>query len=78
VFALLLRPKRDHKYRFYWNIYHHSVGHLVILLTIINIFKGFDILKPEKKIKNAYIGGIVALAVNALWMEARLHGILEK
>uniref|UniRef100_A0A6N2LZW8 Cytochrome b561 and DOMON domain-containing protein n=1 Tax=Salix viminalis TaxID=40686 RepID=A0A6N2LZW8_SALVM len=55
VFALLLRPKPDHKYRFYWNIYHHLVGYSVIILGIINIFKGFNILNPDKKWKNAYI-----------------------
>ncbi|KAL2493787.1 Cytochrome [Forsythia ovata] len=48
VFALLLRPKPDHKYRFYWNIYHYSIGYTVIILSIINIFEGLDILDPEK------------------------------
>ncbi|XVF75212.1 hypothetical protein PTKIN_Ptkin13bG0169500 [Pterospermum kingtungense] len=70
VFALLLRPKPDHKYRFYWNIYHHLVGYAVIILSVINIFKGFDILKPEKKWKHAYIGVIVALACIAVILEA--------
>ncbi|KAJ9180838.1 hypothetical protein P3X46_009036 [Hevea brasiliensis] len=69
VFALLLRPKPDHKYRLYWNIYHHTVGYTVIILSITNIFKGFDILNPEKKWKNAYIGVIAALAFNAVWLE---------
>ncbi|KDP32910.1 hypothetical protein JCGZ_13691 [Jatropha curcas] len=69
VFALLLRPKPDHKYRLYWNIYHHTVGYTVIILSIINIFKGFKILNPEKKWKNAYIGVIAALAFNAVWLE---------
>ncbi|KAF5742114.1 cytochrome b and DOMON domain-containing protein [Tripterygium wilfordii] len=70
VFALLLRPKPDHKYRLYWNIYHHSVGYLVILLSAINIFKGFDILQPEKKWKNGYIAFIVLLALKAVLLEA--------
>ncbi|KAL9373354.1 hypothetical protein Peur_032974 [Populus x canadensis] len=69
VFALLLRSKPDHKYRFYWNIYHHLVGYSVIILSIINIFKGFSILNPDKKWKNAYIGVIAALAFNAVWLE---------
>ncbi|KAL0306017.1 UNVERIFIED_CONTAM: cytochrome and DOMON domain-containing protein [Sesamum radiatum] len=42
VSALLLRPKKEHKYRFYWNIYHHLIGYSVIVLSIINIFKGFN------------------------------------
>lgn len=70
MFALLLRPKTDHKYRVYWNIYHHTVGYSVIILSIINIFKGFDILNPDKKWKNAYIAVIAALAFNAVWLEA--------
>ncbi|GLU20573.1 hypothetical protein SLE2022_367640 [Rubroshorea leprosula] len=70
VFALLLRPKPDHKFRFYWNIYHHLVGYTVIILGVINIFKGFNILNPVEKWKNAYIGVIVALAFIAVLLEA--------
>ncbi|KAL3502646.1 hypothetical protein ACH5RR_037095 [Cinchona calisaya] len=70
VFALLLRPKPDHKYRLYWNIYHYVIGYTVIILSIVNIFKGFDILKPEKKWKNAYIGVIIAIGAIAATLEA--------
>ncbi|KAJ9551683.1 hypothetical protein OSB04_015728 [Centaurea solstitialis] len=70
VFALLLRPKPDHKYRIYWNIYHVSVGYTVISLGITNVFKGLDILDPEKKWKNAYIGLLISLAVIAVILEA--------
>ncbi|KAH7664165.1 Cytochrome b561 and DOMON domain-containing protein [Dioscorea alata] len=69
IFALFLRPNKDHKYRFYWNIYHHSVGYGVIILGIINIFKGFDILNPHQSWKNAYIIVISALACIALLLE---------
>lgn len=78
VFALLLRPKADHKYRFYWNIYHHLVGYTVIILSIINIFKGFNILNPDEKWKNAYIGVIVALALNAVWLEGYTWYVVVK
>ncbi|KAK6155299.1 hypothetical protein DH2020_009547 [Rehmannia glutinosa] len=70
VFALLLRPKPEHKYRFYWNIYHHLIGYTVIVLSIVNIFEGFDILDPEKKWKRAYIGVLIALGVNAVLLES--------
>ncbi|CAH1418449.1 unnamed protein product [Lactuca virosa] len=30
AFALLLRPKPENKYRFYWNIYHHATGYTAI------------------------------------------------
>ncbi|XP_042477406.1 cytochrome b561 and DOMON domain-containing protein At5g47530-like [Macadamia integrifolia] len=69
VFALLLRPKKEHKFRLYWNIYHHSVGYCVIILSIVNIYKGFDILDPEKKWKKAYTGIIVILGIIALILE---------
>ncbi|GLJ53609.1 hypothetical protein SUGI_1143620 [Cryptomeria japonica] len=69
VFALLLRPKKDHKFRVYWNVYHHSIGYSVIVLSIFNIFKGFDILVPEQKWKDAYIGVIIALGAIAVMLE---------
>ncbi|KAL9269932.1 Cytochrome b561 and DOMON domain-containing protein [Drosera capensis] len=70
VFALLLRPKPDHKYRFHWNIYHHSIGYTVIILSIVNVFKGLDILDPAKKWKKAYIGILIFLGSVALVLEA--------
>ncbi|KAJ8483842.1 hypothetical protein OPV22_016327 [Ensete ventricosum] len=70
VFALLLRPNKEHKYRIYWNVYHHSVGYCIIILSIVNIFEGFDILDPAKKWKHAYIGVIATLGGVALVLEA--------
>ncbi|VVB01429.1 unnamed protein product [Arabis nemorensis] len=69
VFALLLRPKPDHKYRFYWNVYHHTVGYTTIILSIINIFKGFDILDPEDKWRWAYIGILIFLGACVVILE---------
>jgi hypothetical protein len=68
--ALLLRPDKKNKYRFYWNIYHHSVGYSVIILSAINIFKGFDILKPATGYKTAYIVVLATLGGIALFLEA--------
>ncbi|XP_071730041.1 cytochrome b561 and DOMON domain-containing protein At5g35735-like [Rutidosis leptorrhynchoides] len=70
VFALLLRPKPDNKYRKYWNMYHGGVGYSVIALGIVNVFKGLDILDPEQKWKNAYIGVLISLAAIAAILEA--------
>ncbi|KAL3633606.1 hypothetical protein CASFOL_022368 [Castilleja foliolosa] len=70
VFALLLRPKPDHKYRIYWNVYHHSIGYTVIVLSIVNIFKGLDILDPEKKWKRAYVGVLIAMGAVSVCLEA--------
>ncbi|CAN4109886.1 unnamed protein product [Withania somnifera] len=70
VFALLLRPKPDHKYRLYWNIYHHSIGYTVIILSVTNVFKGFDALNGQKNWKRAYIGVIIAIGAIAVLLEA--------
>ncbi|KAL4379290.1 hypothetical protein GQ457_02G005260 [Hibiscus cannabinus] len=70
VFALLLRPNKDHKYRLFWNIYHHAIGYSVIILSIVNIFEGFDILKPADKWKRIYIGILIFLGVLATFLEA--------
>ncbi|PON90234.1 Cytochrome b561 and DOMON domain-containing protein [Trema orientale] len=69
VFALLLRPKKDHKFRLYWNIYHHSIGYAVIILSIINIYEGFEILQKDDW-KKAYTGVIIALGAIAISLEA--------
>lgn len=78
IFALFLRPSKDHKYRFYWNIYHYSFGYAIIILAIVNIFRGFDILNPEEKWKLAYIILIIALAVIALLLEAITWSVVLK
>ncbi|KAL0321082.1 UNVERIFIED_CONTAM: cytochrome and DOMON domain-containing protein [Sesamum radiatum] len=78
VFALLLRPKKDHKYRFYWNMYHHSVGYSVIVLSIINIFKGLDILNPGEKWKRAYVEILIGLALVAATLEVYTWYIVVK
>lgn len=70
IFALLLRPKPDHKYRLYWNIYHHVTGYTVIILSIINVFEGFDALNGQKNWKRAYIGVIICLGAIAVLLEA--------
>lgn len=70
VFALLLRPNKNHKHRIYWNIYHHVTGYSVIILSVINIFKGFDILEPDNKWKHAYIAIIATLGGIAVILEA--------
>ncbi|GFQ00020.1 cytochrome b561 and DOMON domain-containing protein at5g47530 [Phtheirospermum japonicum] len=69
VSAMLLRPKKEHKHRMYWNIYHHCIGYSVIVLSIVNIFKGFDILNPDEKWKTAYIGILIGLAIVAAILE---------
>ncbi|XP_057534675.1 cytochrome b561 and DOMON domain-containing protein At4g12980-like [Amaranthus tricolor] len=79
IFALFLRPKKEHKLRFYWNIYHHSIGYAIIILGIINVFKGLTILDPAKKWKSTYVsilivlGGITVLLEVFTWVVVLLR-----
>ncbi|CAJ1920831.1 unnamed protein product [Sphenostylis stenocarpa] len=69
VFALFLRPGKSHKYRYIWNMYHHGIGYSVVILGIINVFRGFSILHPEEKWKTTYTAVLIALGVVALFLE---------
>ncbi|CAL9233759.1 unnamed protein product [Arabidopsis halleri] len=44
ILALKARPDKDHKYIKYWNWYHHTMGYIVIILSVYNIYKGLVIL----------------------------------
>ncbi|XP_019462724.1 PREDICTED: cytochrome b561 and DOMON domain-containing protein At5g47530-like [Lupinus angustifolius] len=75
VFALFLRPNKDHKHRLYWNVYHHAVGYATIIISIINVFEGFNTLENYvgdryNRWKHAYIGIIGALGGIAVFLEA--------
>lgn len=70
MFALFLRPKKDHKYRTYWNVYHHSVGYSILILGIINVFKGLNILSPDRKWRSGYVVAIAIVGVVAAILEA--------
>lgn len=69
MFALLLRPKPDHKYRIYWNIYHHAIGYGTISLSIVNVYQGLDILAPGEKWRWVYSGVLIFLGALALTLE---------
>nr|GEV90554.1 cytochrome b561 and DOMON domain-containing protein At3g25290-like [Tanacetum cinerariifolium] len=70
VCAVFLRPKNRHKLRFYWNIYHHGTGYAVIVLGVLNVFKGIEVLSPAFKWKQAYTIVICSLGLIALVLEA--------
>ncbi|XP_028785919.1 cytochrome b561 and DOMON domain-containing protein At5g47530-like [Neltuma alba] len=74
VFALFLRPNKDHKYRIFWNFYHYLVGYATIIISIVNIFKGLDALVNScgdryENWKSAYIGVIACLGGIAVLLE---------
>ncbi|XP_073003973.1 cytochrome b561 and DOMON domain-containing protein At3g25290-like [Typha latifolia] len=70
VMAFCLKPRQDDTCLQHWNLYHHFVGYSLLILTIINIFKGFDILKPPRAWRTAYIVVIVVLSSIAIVLEA--------
>ncbi|OIV91847.1 hypothetical protein TanjilG_17839 [Lupinus angustifolius] len=75
LFALLLKPNKDHKIRIYWTIYHYLIRYATIIISIFNIFKGCEALQVSVQefyndLKHAYIGIIAALGVIALILEA--------
>ncbi|KAK8717860.1 hypothetical protein V6N13_045113 [Hibiscus sabdariffa] len=78
IFALFIRPKKDHKYRFYWNIYHHSFGYAILVLGIFNVFKGLDMLSPQHKWRTAYMIVIIALGGISLLLEAITWAVVLK
>ncbi|KAI3801176.1 hypothetical protein L1987_29280 [Smallanthus sonchifolius] len=69
VFALFLRPNKEHKFRIYWNIYHHGIGYAILVLGVINVFKGLNILSPENEWRTSYIVVISTLGAIALLLE---------
>ncbi|XP_040383519.1 cytochrome b561 and DOMON domain-containing protein At3g25290-like [Oryza brachyantha] len=78
IFALFLRPKKEHKYRVYWNLYHHTVGYAVIILGITNIFKGMAILGVEQRWRTAYVAALCVLGFAAVILEAVAWGVVAK
>ncbi|XP_061349923.1 cytochrome b561 and DOMON domain-containing protein At3g07570-like [Gastrolobium bilobum] len=40
IMAFLGRPNKESKVRKYWNLYHHNIGRVLIILAIANIFYG--------------------------------------
>ncbi|OVA04052.1 Cytochrome b561 [Macleaya cordata] len=69
VLALFFRPTKVDEYRGYWNIYHHLLGYTLIILIAVNIFKGINILRPDKIWKRTYVGVLGTLALTALILE---------
>ncbi|KAK7305230.1 hypothetical protein VNO77_43132 [Canavalia gladiata] len=67
--AIFLRPKKDHKKRIFWNIFHYIVGYSTIVLAVLNVFKGFDILNAQKIWKKTYVGIIISLGIIAMILE---------
>lgn len=69
MLALRLRPSQKDEYRKYWNMYHHFLGYGLLVIIIMNIFKGIHILQAGNGWKWAYIGILTILGAIVLGLE---------
>ncbi|KAI4319892.1 hypothetical protein MLD38_033436 [Melastoma candidum] len=69
VLSIFLRPAPDHRLRVYWNVYHHTSGYTAILLSIVNVYKGLNLLDPLMIWKQIYTGILVFLGSVAVLLE---------
>ncbi|XP_028801642.1 cytochrome b561 and DOMON domain-containing protein At5g35735-like [Neltuma alba] len=70
MFALRLRPTEKDEYRKYWNMYHHFLGYGLLVIIIMNIFRGIHILQAGQGWKWAYVGILAFLGAITLGLES--------
>ncbi|KAB5512730.1 hypothetical protein DKX38_029758 [Salix brachista] len=69
VFGGLVRPDKDSKYRPFFNWFHFLAGCSTLILSIFNIYKGFDLLHAANFWRLAYSGIILTLLLVTLLLE---------
>jgi hypothetical protein len=69
--ALLARPDKESKLRKYWNWYHHTVGRILIIFTIANIFYGIRLGETGKSWSAGYGVVLVVLFIITVALELR-------
>eukprot|EP00258_Populus_trichocarpa_P030965 XP_024446984.1 cytochrome b561 and DOMON domain-containing protein At5g47530-like [Populus trichocarpa] len=69
VFGGLVRPDKDSKYRPFFNWFHFLAGCSTLILSIFNIYKGFDILHAARFWRLTYSGMILTLLLVMLLLE---------
>ncbi|XP_028755249.1 cytochrome b561 and DOMON domain-containing protein At3g25290-like [Neltuma alba] len=64
MLSICMRPKKDQGYCTSWNICHHVVGYVIVVMVIANIFGGINSRRDEaEKLKWAYLGILCVLAL---------------
>lgn len=76
VFGGLVRPDKDSKYRPFFNWFHFLAGCSTLILSMFNIYKGFDLLHAANFWKLAYSGIILTLLLLALLLEICIRWFL--
>ncbi|KAI9115711.1 hypothetical protein K1719_013380 [Acacia pycnantha] len=69
VLAAIFLGRQTSQARTFWNIFHYVIGYGVIVLSIINMFRGFSISNTGRSWRNAYFCVIVSLGCVALTLE---------
>ncbi|KAH8480151.1 hypothetical protein H0E87_030405 [Populus deltoides] len=69
VFGGLVRPDKDSKYRPFFNWFHFLAGCSTLILSIFNIYKGFDILHAARFWRLTYSGMILTLLLVMLLLK---------
>jgi hypothetical protein len=77
---VVLRPKKTAKVRFAWNQYHHWLGRLALLLSIVTIYLGLHLFVAGSAVVAAYsvLWILVALVFVGLELWWRLRGPWSK
>jgi len=70
--ALLGRPRKESKVRKYWNLYHHNMGRILIILAVANIFYGIQLGKEGNGWNIGYGIVLAILLTMALTFETQL------
>ncbi|KAI3973328.1 hypothetical protein MKX01_020703 [Papaver californicum] len=73
VIAFLARPKVDSKFRFYWNVYHWTVGRTMIILAAANVFYGLKLANEHKGWTAGYAVALSILIATAIGLEIRMR-----
>nr|XP_043637460.1 cytochrome b561 and DOMON domain-containing protein At3g07570 [Erigeron canadensis] len=72
ILALLARPSIDAKTRKYWNWYHYSVGRIMIVTAIVNIFYGIHLAKAGSSWNAGYGVFLGIYVITVLVLEIRM------
>ncbi|KAH7518212.1 hypothetical protein FEM48_Zijuj09G0147600 [Ziziphus jujuba var. spinosa] len=72
VMALLARPDKESKIRKYWNWYHHTLGRILIIFVVANIFYGIHLGESGKGWAAGYAAVVTIMFVVALLLELKM------
>lgn len=71
MFAIVARPDKESKVRKYWNWYHQSVGRVLIILAVANIFYGIHLGNAGSGWNAGYAIALATLFFVSLLLEFR-------